>query len=110
MARDHYARANRQFDSYFAGTSEASVHPDAYRWVFQMSAAQGDFSRARHFLDLYSKSVRLTEEQKLQLAALKKSYEQGQRLLDEKELERAFHEGGDESGFDGEPARNPRGR
>ena len=81
-----FQRSNRHFQVYF-NTNEA-VDPFWYYWVVGQYEMLQDYRRAIYYLDLYAGGFPLNENQKKEVAQLRKTYQEEERRKEEEDLRR----------------------
>jgi hypothetical protein len=87
---ESFQRSNRQFQVYF--NSGEIVNPYWYFWVVSQYEVLQDYRRAIYYLNLYAGSYNLTEDQKREVAQLKKTYETKQRQKEDEDLQRELED------------------
>jgi len=86
-------RSNRQFQVYFNNSGEI-VNPYWYFWVVSQYEMLEDYRHAIFYLNLYAESFNLNEDQRKEVADLKKTYQEKQRRQEDADLRRELEDEG----------------
>jgi tetratricopeptide (TPR) repeat protein len=86
LAKEYFAKSNEQIQIYL--TSGEPVDPQAYEWLAKQYDELGDYQKALYYLDQLAANVPLSAEDKRNVEALRKRYEELKRRQEEAEFER----------------------